>query len=115
MKEWSTWKVFVKSSKAVKEIPVIVNGDVTTPEAAGHMIEKTGCHGVSAGRGALQSLDFPPHPAIPGLGHPTPEPSFEERIRVMCRHYDLMVEVFGKSEVPAVSRSPLGTPNASVP
>ena len=25
-----------------------------------------------------------------------PEPSFEERVRVMCRHLDLMVEIFGE-------------------
>ena len=50
---------------AVKNIPVIGNGDVTTPQAAKHMIEQTGCHGISAGRGAfLQSLDFPAYPGI---------------------------------------------------
>ena len=26
-----------------------------------------------------------------------PEPSFDERVRVMCRHLDLMVEVFGEA------------------
>jgi hypothetical protein len=26
-----------------------------------------------------------------------PEPGFEERVRVMCRHLDLMVEVFGEA------------------
>src|SRR6266566_5271149 len=36
---------------AVKQIPVIGNGDVTTPQAAGHMIDQTGCAGVSIGRG----------------------------------------------------------------
>lgn len=30
-------------------------------------------------------------------GELMPEPSFEERIRVMCRHLDLMVEVFGEA------------------
>ena len=42
-----------KVAEAVKNIPVIGNGDVTTPEAAKHMIERTGCDGVSAGRGAF--------------------------------------------------------------
>ena len=86
-----------KVVEAVKEIPVIGNGDVTTPEAAKHMIEKTGCHGVSAGRGAfynpwifLHTQQYLDSGILP------PEPSFEERIRVMCRHYDLMVEVFGE-------------------
>src|SRR5581483_9605921 len=39
--------------EAVRRIPVIGNGDVTTPEAARHMIEATGCAGVSIGRGAF--------------------------------------------------------------
>ena len=26
-----------------------------------------------------------------------PEPAFEERVRVMCRHLDLMIEVFGEA------------------
>ena len=25
-----------------------------------------------------------------------PEPSFDERVRVMCRHFDLMMEIFGE-------------------
>src|SRR5215471_8213926 len=38
---------------AVKNIPVIGNGDVTTPQAARLMLERTGCNGVSIGRGAF--------------------------------------------------------------
>ncbi|MBM3847484.1 MAG: tRNA-dihydrouridine synthase family protein, partial [Verrucomicrobia bacterium] len=38
---------------AVKTIPVIGNGDVTTTEAARTMFEQTGCAGVSIGRGAF--------------------------------------------------------------
>src|SRR5881296_3577669 len=39
--------------QAVKTIPIIGNGDVTTPEAARMMIQETGCAGVSIGRGAF--------------------------------------------------------------
>ena len=34
--------------------------------------------------------------ACPTLGELPPEPSFVERVRIMCRHLDLMVEVFGE-------------------
>jgi tRNA-dihydrouridine synthase len=36
--------------QAVKTIPVIGNGDVTTPQGARMMIDETGCAGVSSGR-----------------------------------------------------------------
>ena len=39
--------------QAVRTIPVIGNGDVTTPEAAKAMLDQTGCAGVSIGRGAF--------------------------------------------------------------
>jgi tRNA-dihydrouridine synthase B len=83
--------------QAVKTIPVIGNGDVTTPEAAKMMIEQTGCAGVSIGRGAFynpwiyqHTLHYLQTGVIP------PEPAFEERVRLMCRHLDLMIEVFGE-------------------
>jgi tRNA-dihydrouridine synthase B len=84
--------------QALKTMPVIGNGDVTTPSAARVMLEQTGCAGVSIGRGAFYN---------PWIFHQTrhylktgellPDPSFEERLRVMCRHLDLMMEVFGEA------------------
>ena len=83
---------------AVASVPVIGNGDVTTSEAAKLMIDRTGCAGVSIGRGAFYNpwifrgtLDY--------LRHGIPEviPTFEERLRVMRRHLELMIQVFGES------------------
>src|SRR5690606_715496 len=86
-----------KVVEAVKTIPVIGNGDVITPQAAKKMFDETGCAGVSIGRGAfynpwifLHSQRFIETGGLPS------EPSFDERIRVMCRHFDLMIEVFGE-------------------
>ena len=88
-----------KVVEAVRDIPVIGNGDVTTPESAKHMFERTGCQGVSIGRGAFyhpwifkHTLDYLETGVLPD------EPAFEERIQVMRRHLDLMVEVFGESK-----------------
>jgi len=111
--------------EAVKTIPVIGNGDVTTPQAAKKMFDETGCAGVSIGRGAFynpwifqHTLKYlgragTPLPAARpnadngahGVTRPTltdgellPEPTFDERVRVMCRHLDLMIEVFGEKQ-----------------
>ncbi len=112
--------------QAVKNIPVIGNGDVITPQAAKKMLDETGCAGVSIGRGAFynpwifrHTLEYlnssrsrrmeappsdsphsnePPHVGSYETenGDLPPEPTFAERVRVMCRHLDLMIEVFGE-------------------
>lgn len=82
---------------AVRSLPVIGNGDVTTPAAARMMLEETGCAGVSIGRGAFYNPWIFTHTReFLDTGVLPPEPAFEERVRVMCRHLDLMVEVFGE-------------------
>src|SRR5438309_815628 len=82
---------------AVKRIPVIGNGDVTSPQAAEHMLGQTGCAGVSIGRGAFYNPWIFLHTQrYLRCGDLLPEPTFEERVRVMCRHFDLMIEVFGE-------------------
>jgi tRNA-dihydrouridine synthase B len=83
--------------QAVKRIPVIGNGDVTTPQAAKMMFDETGCAGVSIGRGAFYNpWIFSDTLHYLKTGELPPEPDFEERVRVMCRHLDLMVQVFGE-------------------
>jgi nifR3 family TIM-barrel protein len=83
--------------EAVKSIPVIGNGDIVTPEAAKVMLEETGCAGVSIGRGAFYNPWIFVHTEhYLRTQELLPEPSFEERVRVMCRHLDLMVEIFGE-------------------
>jgi len=82
---------------AVKTIPVIGNGDVVTPEAAQKMLAETGCAGVSIGRGAFYDpWIFRRTRDYLATGVRPPEPAFAERVRVMVRHLDLMVEVFGE-------------------
>jgi len=84
-------------ASAVNGIPVIGNGDVTTPEAARHMIEETGCDGVGIGRGAFYDpWIFKRTRHYLDTGNLLAEPDFEERVRVLRRHFDLMVEVFGE-------------------
>ena len=99
-----------KVVEAVKSIPVIGNGDIITPPAAKKMFDETGCAGVSIGRGAFydpwifkRTLAYcgvqpgtGPDQATGSLPHLPPEPAFSERVRIMRRHLDLMIEVFGE-------------------
>ena len=84
--------------QAVRSIPVIGNGDITTPQAARRMLEETGCAGVSMGRGAFYNPWIFQHSLhYLRTGELLPEPTFEARVQVMCRHFELMVEVFGEA------------------
>jgi len=83
--------------QAVKTIPVIGNGDVTTPEAVKHMINETGCTGVSIGRGAFYDpWIFRRSDHYLRTGELLPEPAFEERVRVMRRHFERYCEFYGE-------------------
>jgi nifR3 family TIM-barrel protein len=84
--------------EAVRTIPVIGNGDVTTPPAARRMLEETGCAGVSIGRGAFYNpWIFSQTNLYLQSGELPAEPSFAARVQVMCRHLDLMIQVFGEA------------------
>jgi tRNA-dihydrouridine synthase B len=83
--------------EAVRTIPVFGNGDITSPQAAKVMLEATGCAGVTIGRGAFYNPWIFRHTReFIDTGVLPPEPAFDERIGVMNRHLDLMIEVFGE-------------------
>jgi tRNA-dihydrouridine synthase B len=82
---------------AVRNIPVIGNGDITTPAAAKHMLDETGCAGVSIGRGAFYDpWIFRRTAHYLRTGELLPEPDFTERVRVMRRHFERYCEFYGE-------------------
>jgi nifR3 family TIM-barrel protein len=83
---------------AVKTVPVIGNGDVTTPEAARHMLDATGCAGVSIGRGAFYDpWIFRRTDHYLRTGELLSEPDFAERARVLRRHFERYCEFYGEA------------------
>jgi nifR3 family TIM-barrel protein len=83
--------------QAVRRVPVVGNGDITTPRAAKMMFDQTGCAAISIGRGAFYNPWIFRHTAhFLATGELLPEPSFEERIAVMTNHLDSMVTIFGE-------------------
>ncbi|MFI5356809.1 MAG: tRNA dihydrouridine synthase DusB [Opitutales bacterium] len=82
---------------AVRQIPVIGNGDVTTPESARYLLAETGCAGVSIGRGAFYDpWIFRRTAAHLATGEIPPEPTLAERLPVMRRHLDRYCEFYGE-------------------
>ena len=91
--DWS----LIKAVKEAVNIPVIGNGDVTSCYLAKKMLEETGCDAVMIGRGVLgnpwlikECVDY-----LNDGTEPTPV-SKEERIKMLKRHFKLLVEDIGE-------------------
>ena len=89
------WNLIGEVKKAV-HIPVIGNGDVTTPFLAKRMLEETGCDGVMIGRGALGNpWIFSPENMRSLEVESVFHPSLEERQRVIGLHFSLLRTHYG--------------------
>jgi tRNA-dihydrouridine synthase B len=87
------WHLIGDVKRSVR-IPVIGNGDVTTPLSARRMLEETGCDGVMIGRGALGN------PWIFRAENPAPSAkgatiSPEEKRKMIDRHFALLLGYYG--------------------
>jgi len=83
---------------SVRSIPVVGNGDVTTPESARQMLEATGCAGVGIGRGAFYDpWIFRRTDHFLRTGELLTEPGFAERLRVMRLHFDRYCAFYGEA------------------
>jgi nifR3 family TIM-barrel protein len=84
---------------AVKSIPVIGNGDITEPEHVLKMMTATGCQAVMIGRGAIRApWLFGMAAELLQTGHPGPEPSNGQKVRIILRHLDLLIEHVGERQ-----------------
>ncbi len=82
---------------AVKYIPVIGNGDIRQPEDVLTMMRITGCAGVMIGRGALNApWIFRQSQALLETGIKEPEPSLAEKIKIIQRHLELLLQYRGE-------------------
>lgn len=84
------WEIIRQVKESVQNIPVIGNGDVTTPQEAARMFALTGCDGVMIGRGALgRPWIFRHITHYMESGVLLPEPSRAERAAIALRHAQL--------------------------
>lgn len=88
----ANWDV-IKEVKESVSIPVIGNGDVTTPELFKKMKDETGCDAVMIGRGILgnpwlikETVEFIKHGQVETI------PTFKMKIDMIKKHYELLLE-----------------------
>jgi nifR3 family TIM-barrel protein len=78
-------------------IPVIGNGDITTPEEAKHVFESTGVDGIMIGRAAIGNpWIFNQVKHFMEYGEHLPQPSLQERLQACVDQLNLSVQLHGE-------------------
>jgi nifR3 family TIM-barrel protein len=92
----ANWDIIRQVKEAVK-IPVIGNGDVSSPEAAKKMLEETGVDGVMIGRAALgnpwmlyRTIKYLEDGTLP------PNPTPRDKIDICILHLDRLIDLKGE-------------------
>lgn len=86
-----------KVVQAVDRIPILGNGDVTDADSALTMLRETGCHGLMIGRGAFSApwiFRAIWHAQLNGMS--PPEPSVPDKIGIIERYFQRMIEFRGE-------------------
>ncbi len=87
----------IREVKNAVGIPVIGNGDVTDEQSAAIMLEKTGCDALMIGRGALGNpWVFEKINAYLDECRVLPDPTVTQKMTVMLRHIERIIEYKGE-------------------
>ena len=87
----------IRKVKEAVDIPVIGNGDIVDAQSAAIMLEKTNCDAIMVGRGSMGNpWVFQQINAYLSDCIVIPEPSLTEKLSVMLKHVEKMIEYKGE-------------------
>ncbi len=87
----------IRAVKAAARIPVIANGDITTPEKAKHVLDYTGADAIMIGRAAMgRPWLFREIAHYLASGERLPAPEVVEIHRIMLEHLDDLYRFYGE-------------------
>jgi tRNA-dihydrouridine synthase B len=99
----------ITAVKTAIRIPVLANGDVTTPQQARHVLEMTGADAVMIGRGAQgRPWIFREIAHYMATGELLPEPPPDEVATILLGHLDQLYAFYGEQAGVRIARKHLG-------
>lgn len=101
------WSIIRAVKKSVR-IPVLGNGDITTPADAAAMLYRTGCDGVMIGRAAIGNPWIFSGILAHLKGDPPDQVALASRFEVMIRYFKMSTKHLGEKTACFMMRSRLG-------